>query len=130
MMALLKGLDLATYSPRCYVVAATDAMSGQKAVTFERAAAAPQQGARDGDDSVGLGGFVDPHQQAAPEPAPAARRLPRRVLEPRRGEQQQAALHRGRQRSDAFGSDGSGSMEGDSQAGAQPYKVVRIPRSR
>ena len=40
MLALLQGFDLATYTPRCYVVAATDAMSGQKAAACEAAAAA------------------------------------------------------------------------------------------
>ena len=35
MMALLKAMDMETYSPRCYVVAETDRMSGQKAHTYE-----------------------------------------------------------------------------------------------
>lgn len=41
MLALLKSpsFDLRTYSPRRYIVAATDAMSGQKAFTFELAQA-------------------------------------------------------------------------------------------
>ncbi|GAB4816321.1 hypothetical protein N2152v2_003367 [Parachlorella kessleri] len=125
-MALLKGVDLATYSPRCYVVAATDAMSGQKAVTFEQAAA-PQQEVQ-GDKSA-TAGAMDTTQQAALASAPIARRLPRRMLEPREGEQQQTALHRGRRPGNtAGGSSGDGSMEGGSQA--QPYKIVRIPRSR
>lgn len=40
MMALLQGVDLDVYQPRCYVVAATDGMSSQKAASFEAAAAA------------------------------------------------------------------------------------------
>ncbi len=40
MLALLGGFDLAAYRPRCYVVAATDGMSGQKAAAFEASAAA------------------------------------------------------------------------------------------
>jgi beta-1,4-N-acetylglucosaminyltransferase len=40
MLALLGSFDLGTYTPRRYVVADTDRMSGQKAATFEAAAAA------------------------------------------------------------------------------------------
>lgn len=35
MLTLLSTFDLATYSPRCYIVAATDKMSGQKATALE-----------------------------------------------------------------------------------------------
>lgn len=35
MLSLLRAFNLTTYTPRCYVVAATDAMSVQKAAAFE-----------------------------------------------------------------------------------------------
>lgn len=37
MLMLVEQLDKAHYSPRCYVVAATDRMSGTKALTKEQA---------------------------------------------------------------------------------------------
>jgi beta-1,4-N-acetylglucosaminyltransferase len=40
MLALLGGFDLKTYSPRCYVYAATDKMGRRKAEMFEQEAAA------------------------------------------------------------------------------------------
>lgn len=118
-MALLQGLDPARYSPRCYVVAQTDRMSGMKADAFEAALAAaaaaapgqqsgsekeagepgaqPQQRQQEGEEPpAGEGGGVRTRRQAA-----ARRTLPER---PPAGQTQQ------RQQ--------------------QPYSVVRIPRSR
>jgi hypothetical protein len=37
MLMMVEQLDKAHYSPRCYVVAATDRMSGTKALTKEQA---------------------------------------------------------------------------------------------
>jgi beta-1,4-N-acetylglucosaminyltransferase len=68
MLALLRGFDLAAYSPRRYVVAATDSMSGPKAAAFEAERAAPPPPP------------PPPPPSPASPPSPAARRTPRKQL--------------------------------------------------
>lgn len=68
MLALLRGMDLAAYTPRRYVVAATDAMSGPKAAALEQEHAAAQS-------------LPPAQQQANPAVAsPVRRRSPRKAL--------------------------------------------------
>ena len=55
MLALLGGFDLSIYTPRCYVVAATDAMGPRKAAAFEATAAAAAAAAGVAADSGGKG---------------------------------------------------------------------------
>lgn len=70
MLALLGGFDLATYRPRCYVVAATDVMSGQKAAAFEAAAAAAAARTTAADEeapaSAKKGGRASPGKAGSP----------------------------------------------------------------
>lgn len=70
MLALLGGFDLATYRPRCYVVAATDSMSSEKAASFEAAAAAAAARAAPADEeapaSAKKGGRVSPGKAGSP----------------------------------------------------------------
>lgn len=104
MMALLKGLDTGVYSPRCYVVAATDRMSGQKAEAFEAELAA--QGQQGG-------------EQASNDAAAAASA----GVQTRR---RAAALHRR-----ALQQGGAEPAQPQPEGHSGPaYSVVRIPRSR
>ncbi|KAL4431488.1 hypothetical protein ABPG75_006744 [Micractinium tetrahymenae] len=81
MLALLGGFDLATYRPRCYVVAATDAMSGQKAAAFEAAAAAaatrPALADEEAPASAKKGGRASPVKAGSPGGQNTVRRSPR-----------------------------------------------------
>ncbi len=84
MMALLRGFDLAVYRPRCYVVAATDAMSAQKAAAFEvEAAAAALAAAEAGADEEAPASAKKGRKPSSPsrtpqrQPLAAVRRSPR-----------------------------------------------------
>ena len=60
MLALLRSFDIAAYSPRCYVVATTDAMSAAKAHAFEAEAEA---------EAVAAGQAQGPAQRRSPRGA-------------------------------------------------------------
>ncbi|KAL4419553.1 hypothetical protein ABPG77_006884 [Micractinium sp. CCAP 211/92] len=70
MLALLGGFDLAAYRPRCYVVAATDGMSGPKAAAFEASAAALAASSTPADEeapaSAKKGGRASPGKAGSP----------------------------------------------------------------
>lgn len=119
-MALLQGLDPARYSPRCYVVAQTDRMSGMKADAFEAALAAAAAAAP---------GQQSGSEKEAGEPGAQPQQRQQEGKEPPAGEgggvrtrRQAAARHTLPERPPA------GLPEKQRQQ--QPYSVVHIPRSR
>jgi beta-1,4-N-acetylglucosaminyltransferase len=68
MLALLRGMDLGDYTPRRYVVATTDAMSGPKAAALEQERTAAQRAP------------TEQQRSGAPPPPPSRRRSPRKAL--------------------------------------------------
>ncbi len=139
MMALLKGMDASAYTPRCYVVAETDRMSGQKAVSFEESLAGAkeeQKEAAEGELAAAMNAGCSPAATVLPAtngPLPAGVQTRQRAAA--------AAVHRGtlgqRQQLDPGRAQQAGQHGGDSggvqDAGSaltNPYRVVRIPRSR
>ncbi|PRW20336.1 UDP-N-acetylglucosamine transferase subunit ALG14-like protein [Chlorella sorokiniana] len=136
MMALLQGFDLSVYSPRCYVVAATDGMSGAKAAAFEAAAAptaiADEEAPGSARKRTPGRGSATPAKQAVQQQA--VRRSPRVAAAQR--QQQAAAAAAGRRALPGARSPESPAkrrMAAAAAAAAQQqeqYSVVVIPRSR
>lgn len=135
MMALLQGFDLSVYSPRCYVVAATDGMSGAKAAAFEAAAAptvcADEEAPGSARKRTPGRGATTPAKQAVAQQA--VRRSPRVAAAAR---QQQAAAAAGRRQLPGARSPESPAKRRMAAAAAaagqqqEQYSVVVIPRSR
>ena len=122
-MALVGGLDAAAYSPRCYVVAATDKMSGQKADVFEAglAAAAP---AAAGADTAAEGAAA----AGGGSPAPAGEASP--GVQTRRAAAQHRRNLAAAQQGESKEPGRLGQSDTQREPARRPYNVVRIPRSR
>ncbi len=134
MMALLQGFDLSVYTPRCYVVAATDGMSGAKAAAFEAAAApaafADEEAPGSAKKRTPGRGAATPAKSAVQQQA--VRRSPRVAAAAR---QQQAAAAAGRRQLPGALSPESPVKRRMAAAAAaaqqqEQYSVVVIPRSR
>lgn len=143
MMALLRGMDMSAYSPRCYVVAETDRMSGQKAHALEAevqaevaaAAAALAGGTEHGAPANNGAAATDGAGEANGDARPAAGGAPSGVQTRRQaaaaaeavavpvgaGLHHRALRKRGQQQAEHAGDGGSQGV---------PYQVVQIPRSR
>jgi hypothetical protein len=146
MMALLQAFDLSVYQPRCYVVAATDSMSGQKAAAFEAAAAAAAA-ALDEEAPPSASKAARTPLKAGAAPSPAVRRSPRVAAAAAAGSGGRGAgAGTPRRALPGARSPESPAKRRYSQAGPQtrrhatataqqhdgalPYSVVVIPRSR
>ena len=151
MLALLQGFDLGVYRPRCYVTAATDDMSGQKAAAFEAAAASAGAAAaaaaadveaplssskrRSPGKAAGPLGATTPHkQQVQPGQQQAVRRSPRVAAAKQQQRQQQHQYQQGRRLLPGARSPDSPAKRrrhGEHYtANQQQYSVLSIPRSR
>ncbi|KAI7836981.1 hypothetical protein COHA_009163 [Chlorella ohadii] len=140
MMALLQGFDLSVYTPRCYVVAATDGMSGAKAAAFEAAAApaafADEEAPGSAKKRTPGRGAATPAKSAVQQQAvqqQAVRRSPRVAAAAR--QQQAAAAAAGRRQLPGALSPESPAKRRMAAAAAaaqqqEQYSVVVIPRSR
>lgn len=77
MLSLLRGMNFSIYSPRCYVVAATDAMSGAKAAALEAEKAAVAEAA--GGDAAAAGADASSGDVASARELLTVRRSPRKA---------------------------------------------------
>ncbi|PSC74694.1 UDP-N-acetylglucosamine transferase subunit ALG14-like protein [Micractinium conductrix] len=136
MLALLGGFDLSIYTPRCYVVAATDAMGPRKAAAFEATAAAAAAAAATADEEApGSAQKRTPAKGAASpgrQPPAAVRRSPRVASRTAAA----AAMPGGRKHlPGARSPESPAKRRAAAQAAAiqqqlQQYSVAVIPRSR
>eukprot|EP00887_Chlorella_sp_A99_P008279 scaffold12.g8279.t1 len=132
MIALLRGFNLSVYQPRCYVVAATDAMSGSKAAAFEaEVRVAEAEAGRVAAAGLAADGSAST-SQAAQQPL---RRSPRKAAQAQAAATQERPAPPAR-KAPAAGAAGRrgpgavGALHKQAGAAAAQYSSSTIPRSR